>query len=515
MTPTSTERSPSPSNPLSAILEIDEAELAKLSPEDLAAANAATQALRDLLDANPLNSYFPHQKQKAFHLAKQRTRMVLGGNRSGKTTSGAADDLIQALPPELVPAHLQGFKKFGFDTPFFCRVITPDLSDTLDVVLDKYKEMCPPAALRGGGWDKAYDKVKRNLHFARGDRINFMSTEQDPNKFGGRALHRIHWDEEPAGPNSWRIYRESRQRLIDYGGDMVFSMTPLLETEWVEQTIWEKRLADPDKVFGVQISMRDNPHLSETEIEEALEDLTAEERRAVEHGEFVAFAGKFFDEFTDQDHVRPRPDRDAVRQWDVVVGIDPGDHTGIVWVGFDADLRAFAFDELSPSKKALVPDICDAIKAKNEGWGLTRVNYVIDPAARIGSGPNQENFESAYAREGIFCSTGMNQRGPGIMEIKRRLQKGLAFVSEECPRLRWEISKYRRKPDSQDPFEAVKRDDHEVDAWRYALLERAWAKPKKSRKRRRDNWNSQTYNPNFQPAYSPPRPDSAPMGSFS
>lgn len=497
------ERSRSASNPL---IEVDWEAFEKLPKEDQEALLRDLNDLERLIEANPLNAYFPHSKQKAFHQAKQRTRMVLGGNRSGKTTSGAADDLIQALPEELVPDHLKPYKRFGFDRPFFCRVITPDLSDTLDVVLDKFQEMCPQAALRGGRWEDAYDKVKRNLHFARGDRINFMSTEQHPNKFGGRALHRIHFDEEPAGPNSWRIYRESRQRLIDYGGDVVFSMTPLLETEWVEQTIWQQR--GTDKVFGVQISMRDNPHLTEDEIADALADLSDEERRAVEHGEFVAFAGKFFDEFTDELHVREPPTPEEVQGWDVVVGIDPGDQTGVTWNGFDGDNRCFTFDELYPERKSLVPDIAEQIKAKNEAWGI-RPMYVIDPAARIGSGPNQETFETAYAREQIYCATGANQRGPSIMEIKRRLQKGYLFVSKECRALQWEIRKYRRKPESTDPFEAVKKDDHLVDSWRYSIMERTWVRPKKPKRRPTSS------NPMVEPPWQGRPQPTPPMGSMS
>lgn len=483
-----------------------------LSPADQREFKGLLEDLRRHLERNPLNGYVPYEKQIQFHAAKQRTRMFIGGNRTGKTTSAAADDLIQVLPPELVPPHLKAYKKYGHDDAAKIRVITPDLTDTMESVLEKYREVCPAEALRGGSWDKAFDKVKRNLHFKRGDRINFMSTEQDPNKFGGQAFHRIHFDEEPSGPNAWKIYRESRMRLIDYGGDMVFSMTPLMETDWIEDKLWEQR--GSDRVFGVQASMRDNPYLSEAEIEEALADLTAEERQAVEHGQFVSFAGKFYPEFTRELHVRPPVDAGYLENMDIVVGIDPGSRTGVVWVAFDNDNVALVFDEFFPDGM-VVPDIATEIKKRNEMWGI-EPSYVIDPASRIRTGPSQEQFTTEYARHQIYCGSGQNERGPGIMEIKRRLQKEGLFFTEDVPNVIFQMSRYRRDADSGDEWKAVKQTVTTrfdlLDSLRYSVLERTWHIPKTFRNKR-SNYNA---DPFFEPPWTGPVPqDSPPLGAYS
>ena len=47
--------------------------------------------------ANPLLRYEPHDKQVVFHSSHEQIKAFLGGNRSGKTTAGILDDLIQAV----------------------------------------------------------------------------------------------------------------------------------------------------------------------------------------------------------------------------------------------------------------------------------------------------------------------------------------------------------------------------------------------------------------------------------
>jgi phage terminase large subunit-like protein len=460
-----------------------EREIKKLSP-------ARQKELRDLLrqikeqaERNPLEAYRPYPKQDTFHSAEEKTKMFIGGNRAGKTTCGAADDLIQALPRELVPEHLLPYKRYGNDEPFKGRVITPDLAHTMEVVIHKYREMVPREAILGGEWRKAFDKTRRILKFENGSVIDFMSTEQDPDKFGGVDLHRVHYDEEPSGPNAETIWQESKIRLWDHDGDTILTMTPLFGYALVYDRVWSKR--NEAGIFVIQASVFDNPHIPRHLVEEEMRDWGEEEKKARLHGEFVHFGGLFYDEFTQRTHTQPAPSPDTIKNWDVVVGIDPGTQTGCVWVGFDGDNRAFVFDEYYP-KDALVPDIAEEIKRRNAIWGVTP-SYVIDPAARIRSGPNQEQFTTEYARNGIYCGEGQNARGPGILEIKRRLQKGYLFIADDLHNLIWEFGRYRKDPNSQDDFAAIKKDDHLLDALRYAVMAKTWVIPKVRPRERTSN----------------------------
>lgn len=455
-------------------LQIDNEAFKRLSPAEQRELRDLLADVTDLAAQNPLTAYIPYPKQKQFHSAEERVRGFIGGNRAGKSSSGVADDLIQVLSPEMVPEHLRAYKKYGWDEPAKVRVITPDLGHTMQVAINKFREFTPRNAIVGGEWRKAFDRTRRVLSFENGSIVDFMSTEQDPDKFGGVDLHRVHYDEEPSGPNAETIWQESRWRLLDHGGDIILTMTPLFgASSLIHDAVWEQR--HKDGTFCIQASVWDNPFIPKHEVEAAIRGMSEEERRARVLGEFVHFEGLFYPEFSDSLHVKEPKSPNEIRNLDAfIVGIDPGIvRTAILWVAFDSDNGAFAFDEHYPQGD-LPPELAVEIRRRNARWGIEPDYYVIDPTARARSSVNAEQIESAFAREGIFTIHGQNARGPGIMEVKRRLQHGMLTVSSDLRNLIWEFGRYRKDPNSQDEFAAIKEDDHLMDALRYICMSRPW-----------------------------------------
>jgi phage terminase large subunit-like protein len=156
-------------------------------------------------------------------------KAFLGGNRSGKTTCGIVDDLIQACSPESCPEPSAALQEVAA-RPSSVRIVAPDFVSTMEgVIFSKLREWCPSATLEGDGWDKAYDKQRRMLWFSNGSWMQFLTFEQDVDKHSGAALHRVHFDEEPPSD----IRRECLMRLIDFGGDELFTMTPLFGMSWM------------------------------------------------------------------------------------------------------------------------------------------------------------------------------------------------------------------------------------------------------------------------------------------
>jgi phage terminase large subunit-like protein len=263
-----------------------------------------------------------------------------------------------SLPEELLP-----YKQW--EPPFYCRIIAPDFVSTMEgVIFHKLREWVPRGQLKGGSWDEAYNKQRRILQFANGSRFEFMTFEQDLDKFSGTALHRVHYDEEPPE----QIRSENQMRLIDYGGDELFTMTPLMGMTWMFNKIWERRTHAGYEV--VQVDMDDNPHLNQAAKERLLEGLTTEERQARKEGRFVHFAGMVFPEFTDGGHVITPPDKRTIRDQSIIVGIDPGIRwTGICFIAFDDENSALVFDELYLEQQT-VPNVANAIKVKLAEWGV-------------------------------------------------------------------------------------------------------------------------------------------------
>ena len=457
--------------------KINEKALAALSPEAQAEARKLLLALEDRYRANPLERYYPHPKQDTFHRAHVALRGFFGGNRSGKTTAGILDDIIQAVDFDALPERLQPYRKWG-DGPFYGRIIAPDFTSTMEgVIFQKLREWVPPDQLVGGSWSKGYDKQRRKLNFKNGSWFDFLTFEQDIDKFGGAALHRVHYDEEP--PRD--IRRESLMRLIDYGGEEIFTMTPLHGMSWMFDEIWlpweRGTLTD---AFVQTVDMDDNPHLDQATKERVLAGLSREEREARKSGRFVHFGGMIYGEFDKYTHVTPfdlpKPGVERARNpFRVYVGIDPGlrHMAAVVWVAHFPDDTMIAFEELALTD-VTIAGVCKAIHLVNQGLEIQPFAYYIDPAARNRNNQTGRSDQMEFIQHGIITVPGQNSVTAGINAVKERLQSDRLLIASSCPTLIDEFPKYRWKPagrgQAEPKEEPVKADDHLLDALRYVCM---------------------------------------------
>lgn len=455
------------------MLRVDRAAIEALPVGERAEAGRLLAEYEGLLRANPLLGYVPHRKQVEFHGSKEPARCFFGGNRSGKTTAGVVDDLIQAVDRDVVPEHLARFKVW--EPPFYCRIVTPDFTSTMEqVVFPKIREWCPRDQLVGGGFDKGYDKQLRMLRFKNGSAFFFMTFEQDLDKFGGAALHRVHHDEEPPAA----IRRECLMRLIDFAGDEVLTMTPLEGLTWTFDEFYEpyERGVLKDATVVV-VDMDDNPHLDERTKKRVLAGLSHEEREARKSGRFVHFAGLVYGEFSRAVHVVPVG---SVPRGATVVGaIDPGTRhmAAVVWayLGLDDDL--VVFDEVA-LQGATVAEVAKQIKLVEAKHRIRVPYYVIDPAARNVAHQTGRSDQMEYLDNGVVTILGQNAVTAGINRVKERLQSEppRLHVMAHCQNLIDEFRRYRWTRASRSEHEAkeqpVKRDDHLLDALRYLVMSR-------------------------------------------
>lgn len=482
------------------------------------------EELAGAVEANPLLAFIPHPKQRAFLGAKQRKKVLFGGNRSGKTECAIANDIIQCVDEDSLPDHLKPYKKL--QPPVKGRIVTPKFAHHEETTFPKLRALVPKNQLAGGSWETAFSKSRRVLTFANGSTVQFLTFDQDVDAHASVDLDFTHFDEEPEGQHGWSLYQENLARLIDRGGDFYLSMTPLLGMSWTHEEfgeVWEdghdpdSDIFTDDKRFIVRIDMDDNPHLSQEAKEEFLAAMTAEERRARKEGRFVHFGGMIYPEFDAEVHVRKELDLEHLSQLDHIVAIDPGiNTTAVVFIGFDRDNCAFVYDELYLHDNDAIPEnAAKLIHDRLERWGVEKPTYLIDPSARNRASVNADNVQAAYLRAGILALAAQNAVEAGILEVKRRLQAKPTklLIAERCEYLRWEIKRYRQKPMENQSFEVVKRDDHAVDAMRYGLMARPIAphKPSAAKKKRPH------FTPNFQAPYSEERvpQETAPMGPMS
>lgn len=468
------------------MLRIDASALAALPDAQREQARELLAEYEAQLRANPLLGFEPHPKQMVFLSSREAVKAFLGGNRSGKTTAGIVDDLVQAVDRECLPEHLRPFKRW--EPPFHCRIITPDFTSTMEgVIFEKLREWAPRGQLVGGEFGRAYDKQLRKLHFKNGSTFDFLTFEQDLDKFGGVAKHRVHYDEEP--PHD--IRKESMMRLVDFGGDELFTMTPLIGMSWMYDEIWEPYVKGQlQEATVVVVDMDDNPYLDERTKHRALAGLSVEERKARKSGRFVHFAGMIYDEFEAARHVIPErsPGRAVPEHALSFVGIDPGIRimAAVLWTYLTPADVMVVFDELALQGHT-VAQVCDAIKLVNlkhaqplggDIQPLVPQWYVIDPAARNVSHQTGRSDQMEFTDHGIVTIAGQNSVTAGINRVKERLENDRLLITANCVELISEIRRYRWKTATRgeaDPKEQpVKTDDHLLDALRYVVMSRPY-----------------------------------------
>ena len=287
---------------------VDPRAVEALPPAERREAEEVLAILEAKRKSDPLAFYAPHVKQVAFHGFTARRKGFFGGNQSGKTTAGLADDVIQAIDLDAVPDHLRKYKTFH--PPFECRIMAETFPVLETTLIPKLQDLLPEAQLLGGAWRSAYEKDLRVLHFANSSKFFFMTYEQEVRKMGGATLDRVHFDEEPP----LAVFNECRMRVMVRKGDLLFTMTPVFGMTWTHEALWEQRGVQVAKdVYRgenfecVTVDMEDNPSLTLEVIEEELRGLSKEERLARKSGHFVALHGLIYGEFDRERHIAPTP----------------------------------------------------------------------------------------------------------------------------------------------------------------------------------------------------------------
>jgi hypothetical protein len=458
---------------------LTEEQIAKLSPEAQQEYRDTLALIVEQLELNPLERFhacrkhcgisgcIQHPRQADFLEARTPIQAVFAGNRFGKTLTLVIKSVIQCVDEDWVPERLKSARLV--DGPAKGRIVGPGQAHSIFAnLVPTFRQWTPEHQLLGRSFDRAWDKQHRILRFQNGSEIDFLTYEMDLDKFGGVSRNFVGYDEPP--PRD--IRNECRMRLIDTGGFELFAMTPLQGAGWIKQAIWKQR-EHPD-VTVVRGSIHDNPVLSSEEVEKALRDLSYEERRAREFGEFLNLGGVVYPGGFESALI-PRPEPRSLEGMDVVVGIDPGIvNAALVWVAFDSDNVAIVFDELLLKDKTAV-QYAEEAQAINAHWRCDPL-YVIDPSAVNRSHTSGENVQMELARHGMHAVKGNNAVDAGVFQIQRRLQQRGLFVSEHCAGLRDEADDYTREeypPDSGE-YRIVKANDHRLDALRYAVISRPW-----------------------------------------
>lgn len=257
----------------------------------------------------PLISQKPVGKQAEFHRSPAMERVVLAGNRSGKTHCGAREAafwLLGCHPFRKVPAAAKGW------------AICLDRDTAIDILIPKVLEFipeelqCDPPYTRG---DVPELRVKT------GGVLRFKSAASGRAKFQSAAIDFAWADEEQ--PED--IIEETRTRLIDRKGSMWMTLTPLQGKTWMYHKVllpWQKDQISRADLDIFRWSIKDNNTLPQDAVDKFLLRVPDHMRPARERGEFVDLEGLIWPMFNEAVHlIEPF---DIPHHWPLYIALDPG-----------------------------------------------------------------------------------------------------------------------------------------------------------------------------------------------
>lgn len=421
-----------------------------------------------------LATYDPHPKQILFHSSDAKVRQFLGGNRSGKTVGGAVETIH----------YLRGESPFKSvpPAPVYGRAIGVDfLQGVKKIIIPKLQEWMPPSLLKNGSWEDSYSKQDRTLTCSNGSQIEFMSYDQELEKFAGTSRHFIWFDEEP--PED--IFNENRMRTVDVLGDMWLTMTPVEGMTWTFDEIFSKSGIDP-AFLSIVVDIADNHHIAHEEIEDLLGSLSEDEKKARLRGEYVSLGGTIYKDFGDDNLIDPMI---PPVEWMHFRMMDHGynNPTAWLWAAVNSEGEIIIYDEHYESDM-VVREHAKVVNEKTKAHKRQPFYSVGDPSIRNIDPITGTSIQLEYIENGIPIVLGNNDVQAGIVRTANYFKKRPSehgerpriFITRNCvnlihelKRYRWETWANKKLVRQRNKKEApLKKDDHACDALRYGIMSR-------------------------------------------
>lgn len=454
--------------------------------------NNTGMSLLDMLDSvadelsqsvTSIYSYEPHPKQCDFHKSYLMEKLFIGGNRSGKTVANVIEciwRITKSHPyrPDLneIEGEIRG------------RLVCVSFVDGLEkIILPLFKKWMPKKFLKSRNWDKSYNRYLRTLTLEDGSFIEFMSYDQELEKFAGTSRHFVSFDEEP--PRS--VWEECLLRLVDTDGDWWISMTPVEGLTWVFDLIykpWED--GERPETLVITVSMDDNPHLKEAAKNKILKNIADEaDRQARKEGSFVQIKGLVYKQFEIQLHRRPQFQLHPSMR--IYTSLDTGWRHPAAWLwhAVEPNGKITTFHEIVESERT-VESLAEQVK-QYEAATLAPLGMEVfvrtgDPAMAQTKEHVGTSIIMEYAKHGLYLGVEGVPKGPGSVDIgvtkltqyMTTLVRGepvwgyydTPILEKQMRGLRWEKYDSKKLEYKKAPKVTIeKRDDDAPDSLRYFI----------------------------------------------
>jgi len=426
---------------------------------------------------NRLREYKPYDYQKKFHNTIGAQRLLMAGNRIGKSFCGAAEIAIH-----LTGKYPDWWKGKKFARPIRAWVGGVSNETTRDVCQKELVGQPDDPSARGTGAIPLEDigettrkpgvpNAMNSLvvrHASGGwSRCAFKAYEMGKEKWMGEAVDVVWLDEEPPTP----IYTQAITRTADKGGIVLMTFTP--ESGMTETVAQFMNNLKPGQAL-LQAGWDDAPHMTKDVRAQILEALPPHERKMREQGIPQLGSGLVFPVMEDQIVCDPVEIPDY---WPRICGLDFGwNHpTAAVWIAWDRDADiAYVYDSYAMRQEA-VPMHASAIKSRGN-W--IPVIWPMDGRqADKGSGKSlteqyraegvnmtHEHFTNPPSKGGKEGTGGVSVEA-GIQEMYTRMQTKRLKIFKNQDNLLRELRMYHRKDGK-----IVALHDDIISAMRYCIM---------------------------------------------
>jgi phage terminase large subunit-like protein len=372
---------------------------------------SAAAALRRLR-ASPLARYTPGPPHLAFLEDPARFRLLRAPSQSGKTLVAAYETVNRCLgrhPHQRTQSP-----------PIEVRVLCHSFRQSVVVQAKVHAFLTPQMLSRDCSFHPVRGFKHNTVSFNNGSRIVFVTAEQDRLALASATLDVV-WVDEPPTETA---YAESASRLVQTGGSMYLTLTPVgRPVAWLKDEVTRGVLSETHFSLSVQAC----PWMSEAQVEEAINVCLPSQRSQVIGGAWEADSlDRYFASWDPSmvsedmptgeveiglgiDHGEDagkecalliaveRSDRQHPRIWFLDEYVSPG-HTGI-----DADAMAI-LDMIE--RAGLQPEAVDVAVGDHNSAGKSQAGYGINAlmteslARQCGRPESSPPFRIGPARKG-------------------------------------------------------------------------------------------------------------------
>jgi len=460
----------------------------------------------------------PLADQEGFHRSKARTRLLFGGNQSGKSRAAAQEIkwwFEGSHPYRTTPSRPKIYvisADYRTLTEGVYRHLLGDPGGKCPAILHEWE------IERYGSFIAGTTMPSWLLHRS-GAVINFISGEggeKARQKVQAAAVDLIEIDEEIPGD----MYQELLARRLTYGGELMVTATLVRSEDWLLTLEDQAEEGDPHvDLFRLDTKRAvDRGHIDRIAYEEMESKLNEEDIVVRLRGGSRRRQGLVYPEFGRHHIVRTHA-YEIKRDWTRYCAIDPGRRTcAVLWAAISPDEKIHVYRE-AYFHGATYHDVAKAIY-QLERWEHDPVSGLyrhgedtelmetrwIDPHAYDHAVSGQPGVATLLAADySIPTSPAPNAVHYGIEKVHQSLMAGLdgtpnLIVWDTCKNLIREFRSYKWVEDQGSAYaherkdQPVKRNDHALDALRYLLAggcsydrtNRQWKELKEKIDRQRD-----------------------------